>query len=186
MALLCWRLESSAFVHNVTHYLLCLSYQTWYFKNKLFQIVIIIVDAVQGRMFRSSGKKECLGGYYQNKVLETPLVSCHYLVLLDPTSQTAKTSWLEHIQHTFTVMQAFFSCDWKLRYRQDQWYYGDCDGTVQVFELLEAGSVRHSPAERRSVCSLDSLCGEGASWGRPDLTTCHSLDLSECLSALRA
>lgn len=62
-------------------------------------------------MFKSSGFKECLGGYYQNKVLETPLVSYHYLVLLDWTSQTAKTSWMEYIPKKFTVMLAFFSWD---------------------------------------------------------------------------
>lgn len=59
-------------------------------------------------MFKSSGFKECLGGYYQNKVLETPLVSYHYLVLLDWMSQTAKTSWMEYIPKKFTVMLAFF------------------------------------------------------------------------------
>lgn len=59
-------------------------------------------------MFKSSGMKECLGGYYQNKVLETSLVSCHYLVLLDWTSQTAKTSWMEYFQHFHSNACYFF------------------------------------------------------------------------------
>lgn len=149
-------------VHSVTQYILFQSYKTCYLRNVTFRNchnykqhcpdLSVYVRWVEG-MFRRISSEQSVGDSSGEHSLSRPLGLGRVR--------------LENVQHSFTVWFAVF-LRWKQRYGQDQWYCGGCDGTVLVFDCLEAGGVRHSPAERRSLCcrfdSLDRTGRGGWSW----------------------